>query len=503
VPLAAFDGLFHPMGGRMSLFRRKSLESLMSEAAEDRELRRVLGPWHLVLLGIGAIIGAGIFSLTGLAAANNAGPAIVVSFLLAGFACAMAAFCYAEMASMIPIAGSAYTYSYATMGELMAWIIGWDLILEYSVAAMTVAIAWSGYVVSFLRDFGVIVPTELTAAPGTVLELADGSTVTALFNLPAVLIIVAVTALLVIGIRESATANAIIVAIKVAVVVTFILVGISFVDSENLTPFVPPNAGTFGTFGWSGVVRAAGLVFFAYIGFDAVSTAAQEARNPQKDMPIGIIGSLAVCTVLYVLVAYVLTGLVPYTELRVPDPIAVGINATGIPWLRPVVKLGAIMGLSSVILVMLLAQPRIFYTMAKDGLLPGFMATVHPRFRTPFLTILATGVFVALGAALIPLRIVGELVSIGTLLAFMLVSIGVWVLRRKNPDAPRPFRAPLVPLVPILSAVSCLALMAALPIDTWIRLIVWLVIGLAIYFLYGKRHSVLASHPELAEPRHR
>jgi len=475
----------------MTLFRRKSMKDLGHDAVADHTLRRALGPWHLVLLGIGAVIGAGIFSLTGLAAATNAGPAIIISFLMSGFACALAALCYSEMASMIPVAGSAYTYSYATMGELMAWIIGWDLVLEYAVAAVTVAIAWSGYLVSFLGDFGVTVPAVLTASPGTVITLVDGSTVTALFNLPAVLISVATAALPVIGIRESAQANAVIVVIKVVVIIIFVVVGLSFVNSDNLTPFVPPNTGTFGVFGWSGVLRAAGVVFFAYIGFDAVSTAAQEARNPQRDMPIGILGSLAICTVLYILVSYVLVGMVDYRQLNVPDPIAVGIDATGIEWLQPLVKLGALMGLSSVILVSILGQSRIFYTMSRDGLLPPFMGIVHPRRQTPHVALIVIGVFVAVGAALVPLRVVGELVSIGTLLAFLLVSVGVWVLRRREPEIPRPFRTPWVPFVPLLSAACCLVLMLGLPGDTWIRLVVWLVIGLTIYFSYGRHHSAL------------
>lgn len=477
----------------MSLFRRKSLDDLMLHGGGEGSLLRVLGPWHLVLLGIGGVIGAGIFSLTGLAAATNAGPAVILSFLLAGFACAMAALCYSEMAAMIPIAGSAYTYSYATMGELVAWIIGWDLILEYAVAAVTVAIAWSGYMVSFLADFGLAIPPALTASPGTEVALADGTTVTALFNLPAVVVSLVITAVLVLGIRESAQANAVIVAIKVAVILIFAAAGFAFIDGDNLTPLVPANSGTFGEFGWSGVMRAAGVVFFAYVGFDAVSTAAQEARNPQRDMPIGIIGSLIVCTLLYVLVAYVLVGIVDYRKLNVPDPIAVGIDATGIGWLQPLVKLGALMGLSSVILVSLLGQSRIFYTMSRDGLLPPFMGRLHGRLRTPHLTLLLTGVFVALAAALVPLRVVGELVSIGTLFAFLLVSVGVWILRRRRPDVARPFRVPWVPFVPIVSALSCFALMLSLPLDTWIRLAVWLLIGLTIYFVYGRRRALLGS----------
>ena len=479
----------------MSLFRRKPMHALMHEVDSDESLKRALGPGHLVMLGIGAVIGAGIFSLTGLAAATNAGPAVVVSFMLSGFACALAGLCYAEMASMIPVAGSAYTYSYATMGELLAWIIGWDLILEYSVAAVTVAIAWSGYMVSFLADFGVSIPATLTASPGTVITLADGTTVEALFNLPAVLISLALAALLILGIRESATANAIIVMIKLAVILVFVAVGASFVNGDNLTPFVPQNSGTFGEYGWSGVLRAAGIVFFAYVGFDAVSTAAQEARNPQRDMPIGILGSLVICTLLYVAVSYVLVGMVDYRQLNVPDPIAVGIDATGIGWLQPLVKLGALMGLSSVILVSILGQSRIFYSMSRDGLLPPFMGSIHPRRQTPHVALIVIGVFVAAAAAVVPLRVVGELVSIGTLFAFLLVSVGVWVLRRREPGIRRPFRTPWVPFVPILSAVSCLVLMLGLPGDTWIRLFVWLAVGMAIYFGYGRRRSALGRTP--------
>jgi APA family basic amino acid/polyamine antiporter len=489
----------------MSLFRRKDVASLQAELATDHSLKRTLGAGGLVMLGIGAIIGAGIFVLTGQAAANYAGPAIVYSFLLAGLACAFAGLCYAEFAAMIPIAGSAYTYGYATMGELVAWIIGWDLILEYLFAASTVAVGWSGYFVSLLRDMGINLPSAYTSAPYTHTAVPDaGLNVWRIFtegwtrnpdavlNVPAMVIVGLITILLVIGIQESSRFNNVIVVIKVAVVLAFIAFGAAYINRENWEPFVPAMVSE-GHFGWSGIVRAAGVIFFAYIGFDAVSTAAQETKNPQRNMPIGILGSLVICTVLYIAVSLVLTGIVKYDQLNVPDPIAVGIDAAGpgLAWLRPFVKIGAIAGLSSVILVMLMGQPRIFYTMSKDGLLPPVFSAVHPKFKTPWLATIVTGLVAMLCAGLLPIGLLGELVSIGTLLAFAIVCGGVLVLRYTDPDIPRPFRTPLVPLVPILGVGFCVYLMWGLPIDTWARLIVWMTLGIAIYFFYGRKHSKL------------
>ena len=476
----------------MNLLRRKSVTQLQADALTDQRLKRALGATNLTALGIGAIIGTGIFVLTGTVAAQNAGPAVVLSFVLAGVASIFAALCYSEFASLVPMAGSAYTYGYATLGELFAWIIGWDLILEYALGAVTVSIGWSGYVVSFLRDIGINIPPALSAARGTLITLADGTQVTAIFNLPAVIIIAIITLLLVIGIRESATVNNVIVFVKVAVVLLFIFGAVHAVNPANWHPFIPPSTGVRGHFGWSGVTQGAGIVFFAYIGFDAVSTAAQEAKNPQRDMPIGIIGSLLICTVLYIAVSAVATGIVPYLQLDVPDPIAVAADHAGLGWMSAAIKLGAIAGLSSVILVMLLGQSRIFWTMADDGLLPKFVSRVHPKFRTPWITTILTGIVVAFFAALFTVREAGSLVSIGTLLAFVIVSIGVLVLRIREPHLPRTFKTPAVWVVAPLGALSALYLMIALPWRTWERLIIWFVIGMVIYFFYGVRRSKLA-----------
>jgi APA family basic amino acid/polyamine antiporter len=486
----------------MNLFRRRKISDLQAEVLQDHSLRRALGPLNLTTLGIGAVIGAGIFVLTGQTAAEHSGPAIVYSFILAGIACALAGLCYAEFSSMIPISGSAYTYSYATLGEFVAWIIGWDLILEYLFAASTVAVGWSGYVVSFLKDVGIRFPAAFTAAPyihaapkdagwNIWLIFTDGWTGTgAVLNVPAMCIVAVITVLLVIGIRESAAFNNIIVAVKLSVILAFIGVGVFYINSANWHPFVPEALGP-GKFGWSGVLRGAGVIFFAYIGFDAVSTAAQEARNPQRDMPIGILASLGICTVLYIIVSLVLTGIVSYKQLDVPDPIAVAIDSLGpkVAWLRPIIKVGAIAGLSSVILVMMMGQPRIFYSMSKDGLLPAKFSAVHPRFQTPWLATVLTGTLAMFVAGLFPIGLLGELVSIGTLLAFAIVCAGIFVLRFTHPEIKRPFRTPLFWLVSPLGVAACLYLMSGLPRDTWARLIVWMAVGFVIYFGYSRRHS--------------
>jgi basic amino acid/polyamine antiporter, APA family len=477
----------------MNLFATKPLEMLTAESESgEHTLRRTLGPWSLIALGIGAIIGAGLFSLTGIAAAENAGPAVVLSFLVAALGCAFAGMCYSEFATMIPIAGSAYTYSYATLGEFIAWIIGWDLVLEYAVGAATVSISWSAYVVSFLHDRGIDVPVQFVASPWQPVQLPDGTQAYGMINLPAVFVIVLISLVLMVGIKESARANGVIVIIKVAVVVVFIGVGIWFVTPANYTPFIPPNTGKFGEYGFSGIMRAAGVIFFAYIGFDAVSTAAQETKNPQRNMPIGIIGSLAICTVLYVAFAAVMTGLVHYTQLRVAAPVALAIDQTPYGWLNSAVKLAIIAGFTSVILVMLLGQSRVFFSMSRDGLLPKIFSDIHPTFRTPWRSNMLFMVFVSLFSAFAPISVVGHMTSIGTLLAFSIVCAGILVLRRTRPEVHRPFRTPLVPLVPILGILTCFAMMASLGIDNWLRLIGWLAIGMIIYFGYSRHHSHLA-----------
>lgn len=473
------------------LWVKKSIEQLQSEAADSEHgLRRTLGPIALISLGIGAIVGAGIFVISGVAV-QHTGPALVLSVILSGVGCAFAGLCYSEFASMIPIAGSAYTYAYATIGEFLAWIIGWDLILEYAVGATTVSIGWSGYTLSFLRTLHIPFPAELARSPWSPARNIDGTLVHSYFNLPAFFIVALITVLLILGIRESASFNNIVVIIKVGVIVLFIIICALYVTRSNWVPFLPANPGTFGDFGWSGVLRGAGLIFFAYIGFDAVSTAAQEARNPERDMPIGILGSLGISTLLYVGVVLVLTGVTPFTRLDVPDPLAVAVDATPAHWLSPIVKVGAILGTTAVILVMLLGQTRIFYTMAFDGLLPKVFSSVHQRFRTPYKSTALVGFLVALAGGLVPLRVVGELVSIGTLLAFTIVCGSVMAMRKMRPDIRRPFRTPMVWFVAPMGMIMCVGQMVGLPLDTWIRLFAWMAIGLVIYFTYSRRHSLL------------
>ncbi len=461
-------------GLRAQLFRRKPIAALMADAdSRSGGLKRALGALDLTLLGIGAIVGAGIFVLTGVAAARYAGPAIVLSFVVSGFACAMAALCYAEFAAMIPVAGSAYSYSYATMGELVGWIIGWDLVLEYAVGAAAVAVGWSGYLTVILHGLGIHLPVALTNAPGS----APG----AIINLPALLIVLVITYVLYIGISESARLNSIIVAVKLSVIGAVIVVGAFFVRPENWTPFAP--------MGWTGVMKGAAVIFFAYIGFDAVSTAAEEVVEPNRDLPRGILGSLFVCTVLYILVAGVLTGMVPARSIDVNAPLASAFVLRGMHALSGIISLGAVAGLTSVLLVLMLGQSRVFFAVSRDGLLPPAFSRIHPKYRTPYIPTTLTGIAVGITAALLPIQEIAELTNIGTLFAFVLVCAGVWILRRVEPELKRPFRTPLVPLVPILGVVFCLYLMASLPFVTWIRFFVWMAIGLVIYFGYGRFHS--------------
>ena len=472
------------------LFRTK----IVTESRGSDDLKRCLGPVHLTLLGIGAIIGTGIFVLTGLAAAKFAGPAIVLSFIIAGTGCVFAGLCYAEFAAMVPVSGSAYSYSYATLGEFVAWFVGWNLVLEYLFAASTVSVGWSRYFVKLLDHFDInFLPAALTSAPLDV--SADGMSFVmtgALMNLPAVLIVAVITAICYVGITQSTLVNSVIVAIKVTIVVLVIGFGSFYVNADNWTPFVPPNTGTFGEYGVSGMLRASGIIFFAYIGFDAVSTATLEARNPERDMPIGILGSLVVCTVLYILMSGVLTGMVPYPQLNDAAPVAVALQAhAGLNWLVPWVIVGALAGLTSVILVMILGQARIFLSMARDGLIPPVFGSVHAKFRTPHVATLVTGVFAALIGGVFPIGLLGQLVSIGTLIAFIVVCIGVLVLRYTRPDLRRPFRVPAVWATSLLGVAFCGVMAGFLPADTWIRLIVWTFLGVLVYFFYGYRHSTL------------
>jgi APA family basic amino acid/polyamine antiporter len=475
------------------LFTKKPMDVLMKEASGESShgLKRTLGKVNLIALGIGAVIGAGIFVLTGQAAAQYAGPAVALSFIVSALACGFAGLCYAEFAAMIPIAGSAYTYAYATMGRGVAWIIGWALVLEYLFAGSTVAVGWSGYVVNFLDSIGLHIPPELANAPYTFDEHHNLVATGAVFNLPAAFIVTLVSVLLYRGIKESATFNNLVVLIKLSVIFLFIIFGWQYIVADNWVPFVPENTGTFGQYGVSGIFRASAVIFFAYIGFDAVSTAAQEARNPQKDMPWGILGSLFICTIVYILVALVMTGIAPYTELNTAAPIAVAIDkaGTGLQWLSPFIKIGAIAGLTSVILVMLMGQTRIFYSMANDGLFFTPFSKVHSKFGTPHISTLVTGMVALIASGLLPISVLGELVSIGTLLAFIIVCLGILILRYKSPDLPRPFKTPLFPVVPILGVICCGAVMSFLNQLTFIICLIWLVIGVGIYLVYGRTHA--------------
>ncbi len=479
----------------MKLFIRKPMNVLMHEAQESgsHTLKRTLGSGALVALGVGAIIGAGLFSLTGIAAAENAGPAVTLSFILAAVGCAFAGLCYAEFASMIPVAGSAYTYSYATMGEFIAWIIGWDLVLEYAVGAATVAVSWSRYLLELLASFNIHLPKALVSSPWESVTLSDGTIYTGgILNLPAIAIVLILSAILIRGTQESSRINNVLVVLKILVVIMFIILGWQHIDPANYDPYIPANTGKFENFGWTGIATGAAVVFFAFIGFDAVSTAAQEAKNPKKGMPIGILGSLLICTILYVLFAHVMTGLLNYKEFAGDaKPAATAFATTGYDFLQTGLIIAILAGYTSVMLVMLLGQSRVFYSMSKDGLLPKFFGQIHSKFRTPFKTNMFFMVFVSIFAGFVPISDLGHMVSIGTLFAFVLVCIGVMIMRKKMPDLPRAFRTPLVPFVPIMGILVCVYLMYALPVESWFRLAIWLAIGIAIYFFYGQNNSKL------------
>jgi basic amino acid/polyamine antiporter, APA family len=492
----------------MSLFVKKPINQLLAEATEsDKGLKKTLSATSLVALGIGAVIGAGLFSITGVAAADFAGPAIIISFVIAAIGCAFAGLCYAEFASMIPIAGSAYTYSYATMGEFIAWIIGWDLVLEYAVGAATVASSWSGYLNKLLESFHATLPPALIMSPFETATTASGMVIHGILNLPAVFIVVMISLVLIRGTSESAVVNGIIVLLKVSIVIIFIVVGFKYVQPANLHPLIPANNGTFGEFGWSGIIRAAAIVFFAYIGFDAVSTAAQEAKNPKKGMPIGILVSLLICTILYIAFAYIMCGVANYKSFGGATshlaPVAVAIEHMGkmgpngviipaYPWLNRFIIVAILLGYSSVILVMLLGQSRVFYSMSKDGLLPKVFSDIHPKFRTPAKSNLLFMVFVSLFAAFVPGSVVGEMTSIGTLFAFILVCAGILIMRKKMPELPRAFKTPFVPVIPLLGIATCFFMMIFLPFDTWIRLVAWMMVGFDLYLSRGIRKSLLA-----------
>lgn len=478
----------------MGIWTRKSIDDLAADSGlGEQKLGRHLGAIQLIMLGIGCIIGAGIFSITGIAAAQNAGPAIVISFLIAGIGCAAASLCYSELAAMIPIAGSAYIYTYVAFGEFIAWLIGWNLILEYAIGAATVAISWSAYVTSFLHDLGITLPSSISASPWQSVTYSSGEQIAGLINLPALFILMVASTILIIGIKQSALINTCMVTIKISIVLLFICIGFFYIHPANYHPFIPENTGNFGDFGWSGILRGAGIVFFAYIGFDAVSTVSQETKCPQRNVPIGIVGSLIICTILYILFSFVLVGLVNYQDINIAAPVISAIETTPYIWLKGLVKLAIVLGLSSVILVMLLGQSRILYAMSCDGFLPSILSKTSPRFQTPWISNLILTLFVGPIAAFVPIQVVGQMTSIGTLFAFAFVCLGVVILRKRDPDWKRPFRTPWVPYVPFFGIAVCFIMMLSLGQATWIRLFVWLTIGIAIYFFYSKKNIALSS----------